>query len=129
MPEQTSTDPLATDPQVVVWRFWLTNLLGWTEDQVLALAERWRDDILDEESMHYHEEPEYWISPHFVPAEIGEKHSWRVVERVAWVIYPLLARYRRTYGLTTEHLAPLRAAIDQAIAHQLNELTAPRPEA
>ena len=44
------------------------------------------------------------------------------VERVAWVIYPLLERYRRTYGLTTEHLAPLRAELEHAIARQIDEL-------
>lgn len=120
-----SVDPLSNHPQVEIWRFWLTHLLGWTEEQVLAFAERWRDQILDGGSLLYHELPEYWISPQFVPREIRDAYqSGNIVDRVAWVIYPMLERYRLDYGLTTAALNGLRAELKEAIAQRLNELTA-----
>jgi hypothetical protein len=130
MPQETPADPLPTHPEVEVWRFWLTHLLGWTEGQVLAFAERWRDGILDEHSMHYHEVSEYWISPQLVPRDIREAYpSGMIVERISWVIYPMLERYRHAYGLTPDRLDGLRAELKQAIARRLAELTAARPGA
>jgi hypothetical protein len=127
MPQNTPIDPLPTHPRVEVWRFWLTNLLGWTEEQVVAFAERWREDILDEHSMHYHEVSEYWISPQLVPREIRKAYPSMIVERISWVIYPMLERYRQAYGLTTDRLDGLRAELQQAIARRLEELTAAPP--
>lgn len=128
MTQDTPVDPLPTHRHVAVWRFWFTNLLGWSEEQVLAFAKRWRDGILDEGSLHFHEVPEYWISLQFVPLEIREQHSPFVVERVAWVIYPLLERYRRTYGLTTEHFDTLQPQLHESISRRLEELAVARPQ-
>jgi len=122
MSEKWLADPLPTHPDVIIWRFWLTHLAGWTEDQVLAFAERWRDRIFDENSMYHHELPEYWVSPQLVPCEIGDAQPPVIVERLAWVVQGLIERYRKTYGLTTEHLGTLRTGVEQATRQRLLEL-------
>jgi hypothetical protein len=124
---ETPNDPLPTHPEVLIWRFWLTNLLGWTEAEVMAFAERWRDWLLDENSYYYHEESEYYISWEIVPEKICDSYPEKRVQ-IGWVMYPILVKYRKNYGLTTEHLDGLREELKNAIEMRLLELTTEKPQ-
>lgn len=116
MQSNWSVDPLPSHGEVAIWRFWLTHLLDWSEAQVLEYAEKFRDGILNENSLHYHEHSEYWIAPLLVPREIVEAQLPFVVTRVSWAIEALLVRYRRTYGLNDAHLNELRSELERAVS-------------
>jgi len=106
---------------VQIWRFWLTHLLGWSENEVMKRAERWRTDILDDNSMFYHEGPEYWIADLFVPKEIRKAYPPWIAVRVSWSIYPVLEKYRERFGFSMEHLNEVRDQLKTQIAKSLDE--------
>ena len=125
MSEDADFDPLATHPVVQTWRFWLTHLLGWNEEQVLAFAERFREEILDDKYPFNHETPEFWIAGMFVPKDIRDSHPPMTAEQVSWTISPALEKYGHTYGMSTEHLDTFRAQLNKAIEERYTKLTDP----
>lgn len=54
-------------PYYKTWELCLTNLLGWSEEQVYSWAKQWEPQMNRTEDMFYHEEPTWYISYLLLP--------------------------------------------------------------
>lgn len=101
-----------------LWRRVLVDFLGRSEAELEQLVDLWRDGLASENSMFYHEAPEYYVAPKLLPA-IANSLSPHQRSRLCWAIYPVIRSYDRECDLAPECFAALRTELDQTIANWL----------
>ena len=60
---------------LAVWKRLLNDILGWSEPEVVAWAEKYDNYLKDSEDIFYHEDPQYWAVSALVPTAVNEKLS------------------------------------------------------
>ena len=58
-----------------VWKQMFSDILGWSEPEVLAWAKKYDDYLKDPEDIFYHADPPYWAVSAFVPAKLNQRLS------------------------------------------------------
>jgi len=67
--------------------------IGWTDDEVLRWAKRFKDDMADESSDFYHEPPEFYVADLLVPKKFWGKHrGLEIAKRVELVLLRVLEK-------------------------------------
>src|SRR4051794_37194524 len=72
------------------WMLVLTGFLGWEKAQVESWAQQWWEDMSNEEGAFYHELPNWYIAPLFVPENASARLSGLERRRLNTLIESLL---------------------------------------
>jgi len=99
-----------------LWRRVVVDFLGRSEAELDELVSKWREGLVEENSVFYHEAPEYYVAPKLVPESLARSLPSRDWERLCWAIYPVIGRYDRECGLAAECFESLRRDLDGTIA-------------
>ena len=99
-----------------LWRRVVVDFLGRSEFELDELVSKWREGLVEENSMFYHEAPEYYVAPKVVPESLSRSLSPHDFMRLCWAIYPIIGRHDRESELAAECFEPLRRELDRTIA-------------
>ena len=102
-----------------LWRRIVVDFLGRSEAELDELVGEWRGGLGEENSMFYHEAPEYYVAPKLVPESLAPSLPTSDWMRLCWAIYPVIGRYDRECGLAAECFGALRTELDRTIADWL----------
>jgi hypothetical protein len=98
------------------WRRIVVDFLGRGEAELDELVAKWRYGLAEENSMFYHEAPEYYVAPNLVPEALARSLPSSEWMRLCWAIYPVISRYDRECGLAAECFESMRNELDRTIA-------------
>jgi hypothetical protein len=102
-----------------LWRRVVVDFLGRGEDELDELVSYWREGLSEENSMLYHEAPEYYVAHKLIPDSLSQSDPSFDRTRLCWAIYPVIGRYDRECRLAKECFESLRQELDRTIAEWL----------
>jgi hypothetical protein len=98
-----------------LWRRVIVDFLGRSESELDELIETWRDGLSDENSLFYHEPPEYYVAPKLLPPAAKDSSPIHRT-RLCWAIYRVIGRYAREHGLEPTCFNAMREELDRTIS-------------